>query len=232
MSQVTVTARPLPAPRRASSRPSLRVIPSRIHSTGHGGFAAVCIVLLTCGLIALLLLNTALAQGSLTLGQLQRESTGLADSASNLQEQINQASASGALALKASQLGMVRSNERAYIDLAKGTVTGTASPASRNQALPIIVSATPPSDATKKVAARFTAAATAATAAARSAGKAAEKAVEKAASAATTSAQAAVAPATPKSAGVTPGAAATATLGAASTGQPTTTSQPTTAAPR
>ncbi len=143
MSQMTAAARPLRAPRRALGPAPLRVIPTRIAQSGNGAFATICIVLLTAGLIALLLLNTALAQGSLALGDLQRESARLADTSSNLQEEIDRSSATGALALSASQLGMVRMNQRGYIDLAKGSVSGAPEPATRNNAFPIVTSPTP-----------------------------------------------------------------------------------------
>ena len=144
MSQMTATARPLRAPKRAAAPAPLRVIPTRITHSGNGAFATLCIVLLTAGLIALLLLNTALAQGSLVLGGLQRESARLSDTASNLQEEIDRSSATGALARSAAALGMVRMNQRGYIDLAKGTVTGEPEPATRNNAFPIVTSPTPP----------------------------------------------------------------------------------------
>jgi hypothetical protein len=119
------------------------VVPARIATTGTGSFASICVLLLTTGLIALLLLNTALAQGSLELGKLQRESAVLAETAGDYQEQIDRASASGALAKKASQLGMVRANERGYIDLRSGKVTGTAYPASSAHAVKVVTSPTP-----------------------------------------------------------------------------------------
>ncbi len=144
MSQMTATARPLRAPRRGPAPvASLRVLPARMASTGSGAFATLCIVLLTAGLIALLVLNTALAQGSIALGQLQRDSARLTDTAGNLQEQIDRSSASGALARSAAQLGMVRMSERGYIDLAAGTVTGEPKPATKDLALPIVTSPTP-----------------------------------------------------------------------------------------
>ena len=144
MSQLTAAARPLRAPRRTPAQAPLRVIPTRITHSGNGAFATLCIVLLTAGLIALLLLNTALAQGSLVLGGLQRESARLSDTASNLQEEIDRSSASGALARSAAALGMVRMNQRGYIDLAKGTVSGAPEPATKNNAFPIVTSPTPP----------------------------------------------------------------------------------------
>ena len=165
MSQMPATARPLRVPRRDPVPVPLRVLPSRLTQTGNGRFASICVLLLTVGLIALLLLNTALAKGSLALGDLQRESAVLADTAGNLQEEIDRASASGELARRAAALGMVRSNERAYIDLATGTVTGTAHPATRNQAFPIVTSPTPVPAAPKKVSAATAAALKAAAAA-------------------------------------------------------------------
>ena len=147
MSQATATARPLRsparAPRRGPARAPLRVIPARITTTGSGAFAAICVTLLVTGLIALLVLNTALAKGSIELGELQRESALLSEAAGDLQEQIESASASGALAEKASRLGLVRSNERAHIDITTGKVSGTAHPASRSLAFPVVTSPTP-----------------------------------------------------------------------------------------
>jgi len=147
MSQATATARPLrsPArdPRRGPTPAPLRVIPARITTTGSGAFAAICVTLLVTGLIALLVLNTALAKGSIELGELQRESLLLSEAAGNLQEEIDGASASGALAQKASQLGLVRSNERAHIDIATGKISGTAYPASRSLAFAVVTSPTP-----------------------------------------------------------------------------------------
>lgn len=144
MSQMTATARPLRAPRRAPAPVPLRAIPDGVTRTGNGAFAALCVLLLTVGLVGLLLVNTSLSQGSLALGQLQRESTVLRDAAQNLREEVAAASASGTLAQTAARMGMVRSNERAYINLSKGTVSGTAHPATSAQALSVITSPTPP----------------------------------------------------------------------------------------
>lgn len=165
MSQLTATARPLRVPRRGPAPAPLRVLPTTLTHSGSGRFATICVLLLTVGLIALLLLNTALAKGSLTLGALERESAVLADTAGNLQEEIDRASASGELARRAAGLGMVRSNERAYIDLTTGTVTGTAHPATRSQAFPIVTSPTPAPSAPKQVSAATAAAIKAAAAA-------------------------------------------------------------------
>jgi hypothetical protein len=183
MSQMTATARPLRIPRRGPAPTPLRAIPTRITQSGNGVFATICIVLLTAGLIGLLLLNTALAQGSLTLGDLQRESARLTDTASNLQEQIDHASATGALARSASELGMVRMNTRGYVDLSKGTVTGEPEAATKNNAFPIVTSPSPPAVAAKVknlLSSATQASATAEAAAAQAAAKASQSATPKA----------------------------------------------------
>ncbi|WP_374968785.1 hypothetical protein [Terrabacter sp. BE26] len=144
MSSMTATARPLRTPRRGPAQTPLRVIPSTISRTGNGAFVSICIALLAAGLIALLLLNTALAQGSMALGDLQRESVRLSDTTGNLQEQIARASATGALAASAAKIGMVRMNTRGYIDLTRGTVSGKPEPATKENAFPVVTSPTPP----------------------------------------------------------------------------------------
>lgn len=143
MSQLSVSAPPLRAGRRAPEAAALRVLPGRITTSGNGVFATICIIVLAAGMVALLLLNTALAQGAMTLGQRQRESSLLADTASNLQEQVDRASSSGALASAATALGMVRSNERGFVNLAAGTVTGSAQPATQLQAFSVVTSPIP-----------------------------------------------------------------------------------------
>ena len=203
MSQMTATARPLRIPRRGPAPTPLRAIPTRITQSGNGVFATTCIALLTAGLIALLLLNTALAQGSLVLGDLQRESARLSDTAGNLQEQIDRASATGALARSASELGMVRMNTRGYVDLSKGTVTGEPEAATKNNAFPIVTSPTPPAVTAKVknvLSSATKASATAQAAAAQAATQAAQSATPK------TPGAAPAAPAAP-TLGTTPGAA-------------------------
>jgi hypothetical protein len=156
MSQITATARALRDPRRAPSAAPhrvtpLRVIPTRMQTSGNGAFATVCVTLLTFGLIGLLLLNTALAEGSLTLGALKKESGQLTDRAGALGESITRASSSPALAAKATSLGMVRAGERGYIDLAKGVGKGSPQPATRQLSVPIVVAPAPAPQPVKRL---------------------------------------------------------------------------------
>jgi hypothetical protein len=190
MSQMTATARPLRAPRRVPVVTPLRVIPSRIGTSGNGTFATLCVSLLTLGLIGLLLLNTALAEGSLTLGALQKESGRLTDRAGDLGEEIARASSSNSLASSAAALGMVRGTERGYIDLRTGKVSGSPQPATKLQKVAIVVAPMPAPKAVK----RLTSALDGATGAAEAAAKAAAKEAAKLAAAATPKAADSAAP--------------------------------------
>jgi cell division protein FtsB len=82
---------------------------------GRGPFAALVMVLLAGGLVALLMLNTALSQDSFTVQKLQRQTTQLMNEQQGLQQQIDGWSAPDALAARARQLGMVPAGNPAFI---------------------------------------------------------------------------------------------------------------------
>ncbi|MFC5908363.1 FtsB family cell division protein [Streptacidiphilus monticola] len=84
-------------------------------------------VLLAGGLIALLMLNTALNQGSFELTKLQKRTTTLTDEQQGLQQQIDRWSAPDALEQRARQLGMVPGNGPAFLQ-PNGIIQGTTSP--------------------------------------------------------------------------------------------------------
>jgi hypothetical protein len=71
--------------------------------------------LLTVALVALLMLNTALSQGSFTVQKLQRQTTELTNEQQGLQQQIDGWSAPDALAARARQLGMVPAGNPAFL---------------------------------------------------------------------------------------------------------------------
>ena len=96
-------------------------------SSGRGPFAALVALLLSAGLVALLLLNTALNQGTFTLTQLQKQTTRLTDQQQGLQQQIAAWSAPDELAARARQLGMVPGGVPAFLK-DDGTVLGSPQP--------------------------------------------------------------------------------------------------------
>jgi hypothetical protein len=83
-------------------------------------------VLLAGGLVALLMLNTALSQDSFNLQRLQRQTTQLTNEQQGLQQQIDGWSAPDALAARARQLGMVPANNPAFVT-DQGKVLGSPS---------------------------------------------------------------------------------------------------------
>lgn len=139
MSHGTAHARVAPrqGTRRASLAP-LRVVPTAIQQGGNGLFAVLCMVLLGSGLVALLMLNTALAQGSFRLHDLQAQTGRLADTEASLTQAIDRQRAPGALAARASALGMVPATSMAFIRLRDGAIIGVAAPAKADQALNVV----------------------------------------------------------------------------------------------
>ncbi|MEO8555270.1 MAG: hypothetical protein ABI474_01260 [Actinomycetota bacterium] len=131
MSQVTsaarVGARPLNRP--TTTRPRLRVVTGAPPKHGGATFSIICATLLAAGLIGLLLLNTALAQGSFTLHDLRATSAQLTDSEDSLTQSLEILKSPANLAAKARGMGMVPAQSVAFLRLSDGRVLGVAKPA-------------------------------------------------------------------------------------------------------
>ncbi|MFE2284940.1 hypothetical protein ACFXDJ_12300 [Streptomyces sp. NPDC059443] len=91
-------------------------------------FVLLVVALLGGGLISLLLLNSALNQGSFQLSKLKKETTALTDEEQALQRDVDGYSAPDALQRRAHELGLVPGGSPVFIG-ADGKVAGTASPA-------------------------------------------------------------------------------------------------------
>ena len=107
-------------------RPSLRVVTAPKPDRARAAFVALCLVLLGGGLLALLLLNTAMAGGSFRLHALQATSDQLADSQQALSQDIAVQAAPQRLAARAKALGMVPSGSPAFLRLSDGRILGVA----------------------------------------------------------------------------------------------------------
>ncbi|RIK13533.1 MAG: hypothetical protein DCC50_12345 [Acidobacteria bacterium] len=96
-------------------------------AAGHTGFRLLClaVVLATCA--AVLLLNTARAEGSYTLSRLAAEQTTLHDKRVTLEAELSDLRSSETLAENARQLHMVPSTSTATLRLSDGSITGVAS---------------------------------------------------------------------------------------------------------
>lgn len=140
MSQQTATARVAPrAPlRRQASPQPLRVVPAAIGQPGNAVFAALCMTLLVGGLFALLMLNTAMAEGSFTLHRLQATSGELTDTQDALTQAIDAQRSPANLAARAEKLGMVPADSAAFLRLSDGKVLGVASAAKKQAGFTVV----------------------------------------------------------------------------------------------
>lgn len=91
-------------------------------------FVLLVVFLLGSGLIALLLLNSSLNQGSFELTKLQRKTTELTDEQQALQQEVDQLAAPDALQRRARELGLVPGGSPAFLN-PDGTVHGVPAPA-------------------------------------------------------------------------------------------------------
>jgi len=151
MSQMTSTARvgarALSRPDRAT--PRLRVVTGAPPRRGGAAFGILCATLLAAGLIGLLVLNTALAQGSFTLQKLQATSDQLADAEDGLTQSLEVSKSPASLAMRASSMGMVPAQSAAFLRLSDGHVIGVAKPASSGRGFSVVGTTAPPSAVVK-----------------------------------------------------------------------------------
>ncbi|MEU9231736.1 hypothetical protein [Streptomyces subrutilus] len=88
-------------------------------------FVLLVVALLGGGLISLLLLNSALNEGSFQLSRLKKETTALTDEEQALQRDVDAHSAPDALQRRAQELGLVPGGSPVFIG-PDGKITGTA----------------------------------------------------------------------------------------------------------
>jgi hypothetical protein len=96
-------------------------------------FVLLVVLLLGGGLIGLLMLNSALSEGSFKLDDLQKQTKNLTDEEQALNRDIDAYSAPDALQRRARELGMVPGGDPAFLD-PDGSVKGVPSPAARQSA--------------------------------------------------------------------------------------------------
>jgi hypothetical protein len=103
--------------RSAPARPGLRVVACRPARPRRAPFVVLVLALLGLGLVGLLVLNTALQQGSFDLADLEQRTTLLRDRRAELVGQIADRSAPGTLARRARELDMVPAEEPVFLRL-------------------------------------------------------------------------------------------------------------------
>ncbi|RST02859.1 hypothetical protein EF910_22575 [Streptomyces sp. WAC07149] len=91
-------------------------------------FVLLVVALLAGGLISLLLLNSALNEGSFQLSRLKKETTALTDEQQALQRDVDAYSAPDALQRRARELGLVPGGSPVFLG-PDGKTAGTPAPA-------------------------------------------------------------------------------------------------------
>jgi cell division protein FtsB len=132
---------------RTRGRPHLRMVsPLRPERASRGLFALLVAGVLIAGMVAILLINTTLAQGAFSISELQAQRAALAEQEQALAAQVAEAAAPQVLEQRARELGMVPSQTPVFLDLTNGAVIGTprAAPGG-GVALPALLT---PADAT------------------------------------------------------------------------------------
>jgi hypothetical protein len=124
-----------PDPRLAGARTPTEVRPRGLRlvqpvrrSVPKAPFVVLLGALLTTGLAGLLYLHTALAEDSFRLHDLATRSAVLADQEQALEQEVAEAASPSRLAERAEALGMVRSENPAFIRLSDGAVLGKPKP--------------------------------------------------------------------------------------------------------
>lgn len=100
-------------------------------------FVLLVVLLLGGGLIGLLVLNSALSEGSFKLDDLQKETKSLTDQEQALQRDIDDYSAPDALQRRARELGMVPGGDPAFLD-PDGTVKGVPGAAAEQSSTQVV----------------------------------------------------------------------------------------------
>lgn len=124
------------------NRPSLTLVsPLRATTASRGTFIAVVVGILGLGLVAMLVINTSLAQGSFTVMDLKAEQRALVATEEALAQQVARAASPVVLEQRARAMGMVPSPSPAFLRVTDGTVLGKPKPAPGNAAATIAIAA-------------------------------------------------------------------------------------------
>ncbi len=103
--------------RQRPARPALRVVAGRPARQRRAPFVVLVLLLLGVGLVGLLVLNTALQQGSFDLADLEQRTELLRDRRAELVGQVADRSAPGTLARQARELDMIPAENVVFLPL-------------------------------------------------------------------------------------------------------------------
>jgi cell division protein FtsB len=116
-----IQPRPVTVRQQAQLRLVAPLAPERV---GRGAFILIVLGVVAAGLMIVLIVNTAVAQGSFELTTLKTERASLAERESTLNAQLAALSTPDSLRSKARELGMVPSRNPAFLRVSDGVVLG------------------------------------------------------------------------------------------------------------
>jgi hypothetical protein len=128
------------APRLAEAaveKARLTLVPARSVRAPRAPFAALVFAILGAGVVGLLMFNTHMQQGSFYATRLQQQAANLTARQQSLDMQLERLRAPQRLAEAGKSLGMVAPGVPAFVKLADGSVVGTPTPASPEDAVRI-----------------------------------------------------------------------------------------------
>ena len=128
------------APRLAEAaveRARLTLVPARTTRAPRAPFAVLVLAILAAGVVGLLMFNTHMQQGSFYATRLQQHASDLTARQQALDMQLERLRAPQRLATAGKALGMVAPGVPAFVKLSDGSVVGTPTPASPDDAVRI-----------------------------------------------------------------------------------------------
>jgi hypothetical protein len=128
------------APRLAEAaveRARLTLVPARTTQAARAPFAVLVFAILAAGVVGLLMFNTHMQQGSFYATRLQQHADELTARQQALDMQLERLRAPQRLATAGKALGMVAPGVPAFVELSDGSVVGTPTPASPEDAVRI-----------------------------------------------------------------------------------------------
>ena len=140
--------RPAKRAPRTGAGPRLAVIEGFAGRRSAIPFALLVLGVLAIGLVALLMLNTAMDENSVRMQQAQQQQAALTDREQQLSQQLAGLSAPSSLASEAAALGLVPNPQPAFINPTTGAVLGTPSPAPTPSPTPTPTPTATPSSST------------------------------------------------------------------------------------
>jgi hypothetical protein len=107
----------------------LNVAPPPPVVTPRTPFVVLVLVLVVCGVLGILVLNTKIAENAFRLANLEQRGGQLSEEEQQLRQDLEEQSSSGNLEAQARRLGLVPSGKRAYLRLPDGRVFEMPQPA-------------------------------------------------------------------------------------------------------